>query len=165
MPERWAHAAAKISVWGTFAKSNYLAFFGNIDYTSACPPFGVGHLPAAFAINHATRLAEITDGTSHTMAMGEYLLGTDGESDFRGSYWSDQPAYGQLYTTLGPNSTSPDVMYPSEGSYPTYCFDHPELNLPCVSMPTSPESAIPRRRAAATRASSTSCWWTGPCKP
>ncbi len=125
--------SSKPSVWGTFAKSNYLAFFGNIDYASACPPTAVGHLAAAFAINHATRLAEITDGTSHTLALGEYLVGADGESDFRGGYWSDQPAYGQIYTALGPNSPSPDVIYPSEGTYPTYCFDLPQMNLPCVS--------------------------------
>jgi hypothetical protein len=123
----------KTSVWGTFCKSNYLAFFGNEDYHSAHPPLGPTHKRAIFGFNRSTRLKEVVDGTSHTMMLGEYLVGTDGESDFRGAFWSDQPGYGQLYTKLGPNSVEPDVMYPSEGSYPTYCFNRPELNLPCVS--------------------------------
>ncbi len=157
--------SVKPSVWGTFAKANYLVFFGNIDYASACPPYAASHLIAVFGINHATRLAEITDGTSHTMAIGEYLVGSDGVSDFRGSYWSDQPAYGQIYTQFGPNTPNPDVMYPSEGSYPTYCFDHPELNLPCVSSTNFAGIGHTAAAQAGTRVWSTSCWSTARCKP
>lgn len=123
----------KTSIWGTMCKSNYLAFLGNNDYESAHPPFGPNHKRAVFGFNRATKMSEIGDGTTHTMMLGEYLVGTSGASDFRGSFWSDQPGYGQLYTKLPPNSPSPDVLYPGDGSYPTYCFSEPALNLPCIS--------------------------------
>ena len=140
---------AKTSIWGTFCKANYSGFFGNEDYASAHPPFSSTHKRAVLGFNHATRIAEIRDGTTHTMVLGEYLLGTEAAGDFRGSMWSDQPAYSQIYTRLGPNSTDPDVMFPGDSDYPTYCYDAPALNLPCVS--SSNTSGVGHTAAARSR--------------
>ena len=128
-------ATVKNSVWGTFVKGNYLAFIGSVDYASAIPPYSNGSLRPVMGLGRTTRIAEISDGTSHTMMIGEYLVGTDNPGDFRGDIWSDQPGYSQILTVFGPNSASPDVMVPTEGSYPTYCYPFPNLNLPCISGP------------------------------
>ena len=54
------------------------------------PPFGVGHKPAAFSQNRVVRIADIRDGTSNTMAIGEYLTGIDSPDDDRGMLWDDR---------------------------------------------------------------------------
>jgi hypothetical protein len=60
-------------------------------------------------VNFGARIAEITDGTSSTMVLGEYLRSRGGTNDQRGLLWGDQPGYGHIYTQLSPNSGSPDL--------------------------------------------------------
>jgi prepilin-type processing-associated H-X9-DG protein len=132
--------------YGTFIRGNYLAFFGNLDYGSAQPGASTSHLKAAFGFNYGARFADIVDGTSNTMVIAEYLRGLsqyDSASggDFRGSIWSDQPGYSQVYTRLTPNSSSPDYIFTG------YCYSRPELNLPCTnSNGGGNDSASPRSR-------------------
>jgi len=129
----------------TFNTCNYLGFFGDRNYGA----FFVENLqdrnkPAVFGFRFGARLSDITDGASNTMAMGEYLTGLpqeDAPDDLRGVHWIDRPGWSQLYTQLGPNSSSPD-LYPSS----TYCFSRPELNLPCVPAPWDKATATSRSR-------------------
>jgi prepilin-type processing-associated H-X9-DG protein len=66
------------------------------------------------------------------MVVGEYLRGLDEYNtgsdplDERGGIWSDQPGASQIYTQFTPNTSSPDYLLPG------YCFNRPELNLPCT---------------------------------
>jgi prepilin-type N-terminal cleavage/methylation domain-containing protein len=119
--------------YGTYAVNNYLAFFGNHTdghaLANAAP-----HVPHAFGFNRPTRLDKITDGTSHTMLLGEYLSGVEEKkgyfapepSDYRGMNFGDQPSQTMIFTRLTPNSIDPDVIWQWQ------CYNRPELNLPCV---------------------------------
>ena len=57
----------------SIAKSNYLAFFNGVQLGDV----GIENDPsiqAAFGINRGARLAQIEDGTSHTMLMSAYKI-------------------------------------------------------------------------------------------
>jgi len=107
------------------------------------------YLKSIFALNYGATIAAITDGTSNTMAMGEYLKGGSGNvsvdgatgKDFRGTVWFDQPGYCMIHTKTTPNSTVPDFIYT------TYCANLPRQNLPCASSDGgNNDSAAPRSR-------------------
>ena len=114
-----------------FARGNYAGFFGNRDYGTA---YGrrtstVAHEPAAFGFNVGVRIADISDGTSSTMAFGEILTGTGSDGDHRGVHWYDHVATSQIFTKFPPNTPSPDIMS-------WWCLDggpnnQPARNLPC----------------------------------
>ena len=74
---------------------------------------------AFFDAVRTTRVADIRDGTSNTMAMAEGLTGPEG--DARGFAWSDQPCGAQVYTELAPNSPLPDRCFPN----PVWCNGSP----------------------------------------
>jgi prepilin-type N-terminal cleavage/methylation domain-containing protein/prepilin-type processing-associated H-X9-DG protein len=117
--------------YGTYARGNYLGFFGDRNQRGNFPGASPANKRAAFAPNFGARFADIIDGTSNTMVVAEYLRGLDQYNsgptfDERGGIWSDQPGASQLYTQFTPNTSSPDYLLPG------YCFNHPELNLPCT---------------------------------
>jgi prepilin-type N-terminal cleavage/methylation domain-containing protein len=109
------------------SKANYGAFIGNVNLGAAFAR-SQGHKPHAFSYNTPTRISDIRDGTSHTMALGEQLKGTAGnETDYRGViHWENSPG-SVIFTTAGPNSPQPDVMFPG--------FCPPEMNLPAMNLP------------------------------
>jgi prepilin-type N-terminal cleavage/methylation domain-containing protein/prepilin-type processing-associated H-X9-DG protein len=127
-----SHIDDQGTLFGTWNMSNYLGFFGNRNYGSYFPATFPGTPPnkkAVFGINYGARLTDITDGTSNTMAFGEYLRGLSQENkdDHRGNLWNDSPGYSQLYTQFAPNSSNPDLFFPD-----FHCYNRPDLNLPCA---------------------------------
>ena len=115
-------------------RSNYLGVFNGFQISDLSVPLRYTTTPrfpnpsilAFFDGNRVTRIADIKDGSSNTMAMAEGLTG--GKNYYRGLAWGDQPCEGALYTELAPNSQLPDRCYPYEYS----CEDLPELNRPAV---------------------------------
>jgi prepilin-type N-terminal cleavage/methylation domain-containing protein/prepilin-type processing-associated H-X9-DG protein len=82
---------------------------------------------ALFDANRATRIRDVTDGTSKSLMFAESLTGPDG--DIRGTIWEDQPCGTQVYTELGPNSGDPDRCFPD----PVWCKNLPQLNRPSIT--------------------------------
>jgi prepilin-type N-terminal cleavage/methylation domain-containing protein/prepilin-type processing-associated H-X9-DG protein len=121
-------------------KSNYLGIFSGLNDQEGM--YSATYMPPSFTSQQAqdlskrhavfryetgTPFAEITDGTSNTMAVAEYLKGID-EEDCRGAPWSNRGGLQMLFVKLGPNSTGEDSLYPS------FCpaeYNQPSLNLPC----------------------------------
>jgi prepilin-type N-terminal cleavage/methylation domain-containing protein len=110
---------------GEHAMTNYMAFFGG-------SLLDLYEQKTAFGANYGARLDEITDGTSQTMVMSEYLTGT--RYDLRGGLWGDEAGVSLLFTELAPNSPEPDRLYPN----PVLCdpdnpvTNNPAQNIPCV---------------------------------
>jgi len=115
----------------TVSKSNYLAFFTGHRFDhlqnemrdaahGLQPPDDLHTYQAVFGINRGASIRHITDGTSHTMLMGEYITGVDFAGttdargnrikDARGSFWFFRPGGGILMTKLTPNSSARDVL-------------------------------------------------------
>ncbi len=129
---------------GTFAHSNYLGFFGDKNYTAGVPGARPANQRSAFGFNYGARLGEIQDGTSNTMLVGEYLTGlsqAEAPNDFRGVHWYPFPGCSMLYTQSAPNSSTPDLSFP-----PDYCYNRPDLNLPCAISPGDRMTATARSR-------------------
>jgi prepilin-type processing-associated H-X9-DG protein len=121
----WSDGGALLGTWNN---CNYLGFYGDKDYGEMvkAPP----NKWAVFGFNHPVRLTDIKDGTSNTMAMGEYLTGVPQNEhpwDLRSNHWIDLPGFSQLYTHSTPNSSSPDLLGAAR-----FCDNRPRLNLPCA---------------------------------
>jgi len=86
---------------------------------------------APFWLEYGARIAEITDGTSNTLALLEMLQAVglspeDPESvvDRRARIWCEASSCYQIMTRLTPNSSGPD-----NGA----CIDRPDLDMPCIN--------------------------------
>jgi prepilin-type N-terminal cleavage/methylation domain-containing protein/prepilin-type processing-associated H-X9-DG protein len=137
-------------VFGNFTIGNYHVFFGGATLGQAA--VASGSQRAAFGVNYGAKITEITDGTSNTMIMGEYLrsLGNLRASptlllDQRGLLWYDEPGYGHIYAALNPNTTSPDVTYNG------WCDNQPQANLPCISGNTAADQTNNNTAASRSR--------------
>ena len=125
----------------TFARSNYVVCFGTAmqlqnpaDFFSLwSPDFDLdgkyADTDGAFRIQGkrtGRKLAEITDGTSHTIMVSELLAGRDDSNDgtdvdFRGIWihiWNGMSTYSHFHT---PNSSAGDAI--------EHCA--PEIDMPC----------------------------------
>jgi prepilin-type N-terminal cleavage/methylation domain-containing protein/prepilin-type processing-associated H-X9-DG protein len=102
---------------------------------------------ALFGYNKGTRAADIRDGLSNTMAVAEYLTGTD-SSDSRGMFYTNRAGSQFLYVTAQPNSSAPDNIL---SWHPSFCpgdnsRNRPHENLPCTGGSTDQNYASPRSR-------------------
>jgi prepilin-type processing-associated H-X9-DG protein len=115
---------------GFFARGNYGAFIGNVDYQTAFPPLRPPQQRHALSLNAGTPLRQISDGLSSTMVVAECLTGIDNPYDIRGVLWYDHAGTSHLYTRNTPNSAIPDI-FRSEWCPPN--VNLPNLNLPCFA--------------------------------
>jgi prepilin-type N-terminal cleavage/methylation domain-containing protein/prepilin-type processing-associated H-X9-DG protein len=92
-------------------RGNYVVNWGNAVYDS--PPPAVGSAPFAHiggdrAKPRKTTLAQMTDGSSNTLMMSEYLRAwTPEDHDWRGDIHNDDGFF-RFHTLLTPNTTAPD---------------------------------------------------------
>ena len=133
-------------------RSNYLGIFSGLKdeyhHTHVSQP-GPKAEQAMFGVNQGRRIRDISDGTSKTMVLAEYLTGTD-EHNWRGGPFTTRAGAQILYTTLTPNSSSPDVLWNAAGLDEETCENNgvglPQLNMPCQYGATSTNYASPRSR-------------------
>ena len=125
---------------GHFSHSNYLGFFG--DDNEGASFNASANTRAPFGANFGARIADIRNGASNTMMMGEYLTGLpqdEAPNDFRGVHWWDAAGASQIYTRSTPNSSTPDLFNPER-----FCYDRPGSNLPCAGTAAGLETAASR---------------------
>jgi prepilin-type N-terminal cleavage/methylation domain-containing protein/prepilin-type processing-associated H-X9-DG protein len=120
------HAGANVPL----ARTNYLGFFSGTHDRHNWSQTYPANQRALFTLgkDRATRIASIADGTSNTLAVGEYVRGI-GADDSRGWFYSNRAGNQLLYATNTPNSSAPDVLI----DYPGYCssgFNQP--TQPCT---------------------------------
>ena len=114
-----------------FSKSNYLAFFSGCDDRDQARDIA-GQYPewrAVYGVNRRTKVSHISDGSSNTMMMSEYIKGVG--NDFRGYFWGAHAGGGALYAKFTPNSSIPDFLFPKPGWCDPESND-PASNRPCV---------------------------------
>jgi uncharacterized protein DUF1559 len=115
-----------VESFGQYSLGNYLAFFPGQSVGQSMPPVPDSIL-TALGYQFGARFAVITDGTSHTMVLGEYLRSRGASNDMRGHhYGAVQPGYGHIQTAQTPNSAAPDLLYPG------WCDSQPQIDLPCM---------------------------------
>ena len=138
-------------------KSNYLGIFNGAeiqDFMAESP--GVYSVPgpshpryeAVFGVNRGARIRDITDGTSSTLIMVEYLTGVPNAPhpfDLRGWFWTSQAGYALIFAWSSPNSSSPDILC----GHCTPATSQPSMNLPCAHGGSSLSEAF--RRTATSR--------------
>jgi prepilin-type processing-associated H-X9-DG protein len=82
-----------------------------------------------FFFGYGARMADITDGTSNTMAMMEMLQAPSEEGspkDRRGQIWNEDYLCYAISTRFTPNTTAPDLGVTNA------CADQPQIGLPCT---------------------------------
>jgi len=99
-----------VSTWNSVPNYNYACNFGATDVNRTNPLNSVAFNGAPFEYNDSKvghRLADITDGTSNTLMLGEVRQGQI-SGDLRGLTWYG-PHTGFM-AHYSPNSTSPDLL-------------------------------------------------------
>jgi prepilin-type N-terminal cleavage/methylation domain-containing protein/prepilin-type processing-associated H-X9-DG protein len=98
-------------------RGNYVINWGNAlyggvfkeDTLTGIAPFS--HVNGRTTESRKTKLAEITDGTSNTLMMAEYLRAKSPEdNDWRGDIHNNEGVF-RFHTIQTPNSSAPDVVY------------------------------------------------------
>ena len=118
------------------ARSNYLGFFSGTQDSHNWQPNAYPTSPinqralCTMGASRASKMASVTDGTSNSLAIGEYIGGIN-QSDSRGWFYSNRAGNQFLYATFTPNATNPDVLI----DYQDYCssgYNQPAQNQPCT---------------------------------
>jgi prepilin-type N-terminal cleavage/methylation domain-containing protein/prepilin-type processing-associated H-X9-DG protein len=92
-------------------RGNYVVNWGNAIYDSAPPTSGSApfeHVGGNRATPRKTTMAQMTDGSSNTLLMSEYLRAwSTADNDWRGDIHNDDGVF-RFHTLLTPNTSSPD---------------------------------------------------------
>lgn len=95
-------------------RSNYVVNWGNTKYDTAVAtgqgnaPFG--QLNGSRSTPRRVRLRHVTDGTSNTLMLGEYIRALSrADNDWRGDVHNDDGVF-RFHTISTPNSTTADVV-------------------------------------------------------
>ena len=89
---------------GVSPRNNYMGVFDGFENGDCVDPDS--SIMAFFGIIRMTKIRDISDGTSHTMAIAEGLTGPEGYG--RGTAWTDQACGAMIFTEMTPNSPLPD---------------------------------------------------------
>lgn len=127
--------------------TNYLGVFSGVNdgevFTESTLPIAANRR-SVFGINRGATFAEITDGTSNTLALVEYLTGTP--KDGRGWPWTQRAGCQFVYVAATPNTSVPDILV----NHSSFCGSGngnlPHLNLPCQGGGDSAGTAAARSR-------------------
>lgn len=135
-------AGSNLGNFNDITKSNYLGIFSGLNdgfahtYNSTPGPIAQR---ALFGLNQGRRISDITDGTSNTLAMAEYLTGTE-QNNLRGMFCTSRAGSQFLYVTQTPNSSGPDSFVLAG----LWCEATPVVGQPCIVEATNSNHASPR---------------------
>ena len=94
-------------------RGNYVVNWGNITYDTDPPTTGNApfyHIAGQHRVPGTVTLTSISDGTSNTLMLSEYLMAWDtGDDDWRGDIHNDDGVF-RFHTLTTPNTTAPDVV-------------------------------------------------------
>jgi prepilin-type N-terminal cleavage/methylation domain-containing protein/prepilin-type processing-associated H-X9-DG protein len=112
-------------------KGNYAVSWGNTNWRQRA----IGttqYLRSPFG-HTTTRIAEVRDGLSNTVFVGEVLQGD--RADVRGMMWSSVPGGGSFMTRFTPNKFQDYLNVLNNGDFlnqVVFCVSEPVNQLPCV---------------------------------
>ncbi len=113
------------------ARSNYLGFFSGTkdshNWLQTYPANQRGFFTQGIA--RALTMMQVTDGTSNTTVVGEYVRGKD-IADARGWFYSNRASNQFLYVTGTPNTATPDNLISFSVGYCSTGYNTP--SQPCV---------------------------------
>jgi prepilin-type N-terminal cleavage/methylation domain-containing protein/prepilin-type processing-associated H-X9-DG protein len=112
------------------ARTNYLGFFSGLQDSDNWSQAFPSNQRAFFTMGntHTLSVAGIIDGTSNTLAVGEYVRGLD-DYDSRGWFYSNRACNQLMYATGTPNTSTPDNLIDFQG----YCSgNYNAPGQPCV---------------------------------
>ena len=119
------------------------AYATSVPSTEIINTYGLQGVKGVFDVNRGAKIRDITDGTSQTLIMVEYLTGTT--KDLRGFFWTTQAGYSVIFAWSTPNSSVPDMLC----GWCTAEANQPSMNLPCMDAGTGtpwPRTATSRSR-------------------
>jgi prepilin-type N-terminal cleavage/methylation domain-containing protein/prepilin-type processing-associated H-X9-DG protein len=126
----------------TWMTGNYLAVFPGTDSADALAFTST----TALGPNFGARIGQITDGTSNTLLLAEYVrAASNNGNDIRGAIWVDEAGTSSVFTRppagvtgpYTPNTTANDILY--------HCTNLPNQNRPCEQNTTQTHDSAASR--------------------
>jgi prepilin-type processing-associated H-X9-DG protein len=108
---------------------------------------------ALFNMGTGLSIADITDGTSNSLAVVEYLTGLN-NTDVRGWIYTNRGGGQFLYAAQTPNNSLADNLLNISSSYINFCssgYNNPSMNLPCTGDNTGNSYGIGMNNSATSR--------------